>query len=356
MDNLKNNLFYYATKELSQDAFICWLCSHSLEGFRYLDEELTKCADDFLCLFMKNIAENVKSDELSLIDIERQVENIDVLLTVEYKGKEYKIIVEDKTHTSEHDDQLARYKNSLEKKDYNVVGVYFKTGFQSDLSIVKNAGYVVVNREDILNLLRQCGSNNDIFKAYFEYWNQFDELAKSFIKLPLNKWPDWQTVNGFYEYLKNYLETNDNGENWAGYGFVSNKSGGFWGFWYGTSDADNIDIDKYKAELYPQIETKWNNDTGSYDMKICLKLVNKMDSSDDSQLRKLRDIIVDKYGVYNFERPSRLSFGQHMTVGVYSANLSDCNFEELKEKVLESLDNYKKLSKAVLNELKKDIN
>ena len=29
--NLKNNLFNYATSELSQDAFLCWLASYALE-------------------------------------------------------------------------------------------------------------------------------------------------------------------------------------------------------------------------------------------------------------------------------------------------------------------------------------
>lgn len=43
MSDLKNNLFYYATKELSQDAFICWLCSYALEDADDSDDELIKC-------------------------------------------------------------------------------------------------------------------------------------------------------------------------------------------------------------------------------------------------------------------------------------------------------------------------
>ena len=31
---MKNNLFNYATSELSQDAFICWLCSFALPDAR----------------------------------------------------------------------------------------------------------------------------------------------------------------------------------------------------------------------------------------------------------------------------------------------------------------------------------
>ena len=41
--NLKNNLFTYATKELSQDAFLCWLASYALEDAEP-DDALRSCA------------------------------------------------------------------------------------------------------------------------------------------------------------------------------------------------------------------------------------------------------------------------------------------------------------------------
>ena len=43
-----SNLFKYATSELSQDAFICWLMSHALIGNKNADPILAKCAKEFL--------------------------------------------------------------------------------------------------------------------------------------------------------------------------------------------------------------------------------------------------------------------------------------------------------------------
>ena len=49
---MQNNLFYYATKELSQDAFICWLCIFAIDDFRCKDEALSECARHILCKFI----------------------------------------------------------------------------------------------------------------------------------------------------------------------------------------------------------------------------------------------------------------------------------------------------------------
>ena len=118
MSNLENNVFYYATKELSQDAFICWLCSFALEDADKSDMELVKCAQNLICEFLKGKnEEDISKDEVHLEKIEKQVGNIDVLLTVRYKGLCYKIIIEDKTYTSEHDNQLVRYREQLDGKE-----------------------------------------------------------------------------------------------------------------------------------------------------------------------------------------------------------------------------------------------
>ena len=49
--NLKNNLFNYATSELSQDAFLCWLASYTLEDAEP-DDALRSCAREMLELFV----------------------------------------------------------------------------------------------------------------------------------------------------------------------------------------------------------------------------------------------------------------------------------------------------------------
>ena len=110
-NELKNNLFEYATSELSQDAFICWLASYAHENAEK-DEALNECARKMLEMFV----EDFKGKNFKLLNVERQVDNIDVLLTVDCEGVIYKIIVEDKTYTSEHNNQLERYKDNLKKQ------------------------------------------------------------------------------------------------------------------------------------------------------------------------------------------------------------------------------------------------
>ncbi|MBE5872686.1 MAG: hypothetical protein E7294_15860 [Lachnospiraceae bacterium] len=339
MDKLSNNLFFYANKELSQDAFICWLCSFGLEGANRSDMELVKCANNLVAEFVRRgiHADDIKTDEVRLKKIEKQVNNIDVLLMIEYLGETYRVIIEDKIHASEHDNQLQRYKKSLFKENEKLIGIYFKTGFQSDRTMVENEGYVFFDRKDILGILRECRSENAIFRDYCEYWEEFERLANSYKLRPIDEWTDWQVVNGFYDEMQSELKKR--GVN-AGYGYVSNKSGGFWGLWFGT-DNNLIEGKDFVAEIYLQVEIKWNNDAGRHDVKICLKMEKKSDHSQDDQTRKLRDFIVDKMGSYGFDRPGRLGYGQYMTVGNYRMSVNTA--AELDKAIFDCLADYKRL-------------
>ena len=178
MANLCNNLFYYATKELSQDAFICWLCSFSLDEADKTDNELVKCSQNLISAFLgKGTETGIEISDWNLSKVEKQVGNIDVLLTLDFKGAKYKVIIEDKTHTSEHDNQLERYKDQAQKDGSEVIGIYYKTGFQSNYAVVEKAGYKVFNRKDLLEVLNSCKSENAILCAYREYWLNFEKLA-----------------------------------------------------------------------------------------------------------------------------------------------------------------------------------
>ena len=163
--NLKNNLFNYATSELSQDAFLCWLASYALEDAEP-DDTLRSCAREMLELFVPEF----NGRPFTLTDVERQVWHIDALLTAELAGTTYKIIVEDKTYTREHSEQLMRYKEEIQEKfpDCIPCGVYYKTGFQSDLSAVHKAKYQYVSLEKMLDLLGRYveKTGNQIFRDY----------------------------------------------------------------------------------------------------------------------------------------------------------------------------------------------
>lgn len=335
---LKNNLFYYATKELSQDAFICWLCSHALVETDSDDAELKQCAKNLICAFIeKHIGDKACCEDVRLINVEKQVGNIDVLLTLNYREKSYKIIIEDKINTSEHDNQLAKYMGNLANENVELIGIYFKTGFQSDLSAVEAAGYKLFGRKDILGILQKCSSRNAILLDYRAYWENFEDIAQSYNTKTLDKWPDWQAVNGFYDEMQ--ADIISMGEFRAEYGWVSNHSGGFWGLWYGLND-NKISYEKKDFNLYLQMETKWNTTLGCYQADICLKIKRK---SKDDECEPLKNHIIKEQERFGFIKPNKVRKSAHMTIGKYNVELNSASCKELKKYIMESARQYKEL-------------
>lgn len=341
---MKNNLFNYATSELSQDAFICYLTSFAFEDVSS-NPVLKKCAKHLIHLFVPEIL----PDTVHLLDIERQVNHIDVLITVEDRGKTYKIIIEDKTFTSEHDDQLVRYRESLLSKegsaDYEIRGVFYKTGFQCDLSSVEKAGYAVVSRERMLQFLQPYAekSGNQIVSEYYSYWNAFQDETVAYREKPLREWSLMQ-VNGFYDGIKESLFASRRSF-WLGYGYVANRAGGFYGLWTG-SGSNKVEIGQKRFELYLQMETSTGNPTSSL---ICLKLSCPNDCTMD-EIRAARDTITydgDAFrpARYRFKRPNRLVLGKHMTIGVFDCDYSDA--ASAKTSLEQASDEYCRLLDAL---------
>ena len=319
---MKNNLFTYSTSELSQDAFICWLASYALEGAKN-DLALQSCAKEMIAMFAPELC----VQEYRLTEVEHQVHHVDVLLTVQASKGCYKIIVEDKTYTSEHDNQLNKYLEFIQKNNSSclVRGVYYKTGFQSDMSAVEEAGYTIVTRQQILQLMEKYVpfTQNQIFLDYFEYWNDFQKETELYSEKAVSEW-NWKQVNGFYDHLKtsNFFGARNL---WVGYGYVPNRSGGFYGLWAGKNN-HQICVNGDLYELYLQMETFVD---GHSQAQICLKLSVKGSNEDKSKIRTARDqlIYTDNWvyalGKYNFHKPARLAIGQQMTIGIYNADLTD---------------------------------
>ena len=66
----RNNMFKYATKELSQDAFICWLVNYINTD----EEEYKEVAKDFIELIADKIG-NVKFKEY-IKDLNKEITNV----------------------------------------------------------------------------------------------------------------------------------------------------------------------------------------------------------------------------------------------------------------------------------------
>lgn len=255
----QNNLFYYATSELSQDAFICYLLSFAERPYVNRDPAITKCARAFIrACFAPNTSKDnpfpgITLPEPVFVDeICKQWENIDVLVRI----GEYYIIIEDKTFTGIHDDQLDRYTNTLHEKKgvpvKNIVRIYFKSSDQAEAE--KTAHHSFFPKQ-ILELFRPYiyHTTNRIFLDYVQKLEEDMELADQYQNLPIQSWSSSQ-FNRFYEHMiQNGIIQNGYWE------YVNNAAGGFAGCWWSPLSTlnkykDISQFEPYLDGLYLQIE------------------------------------------------------------------------------------------------------
>ena len=120
---VENNIFSFATNELSQDAFICWCLNWINMPVRDDNESGRQFGTRFLSRLL-NGGYDVSS--VNRIYIFRQLLNIDVLVLV--PALQVALIIEDKTSSQEHGNQINRYKyllsKTFESNQYNGLDIY----------------------------------------------------------------------------------------------------------------------------------------------------------------------------------------------------------------------------------------
>ena len=109
---MKPNIFRWASSELSQDAFICWLLS-------WANHKESKELYETSKLFIQKLT-NGKVNDFDRIEVRKQIDNIDILCIID----DCKVIlIEDKVHTKNHGDQLERYLNN-QLKNYSKENIF----------------------------------------------------------------------------------------------------------------------------------------------------------------------------------------------------------------------------------------
>lgn len=301
----KPNIFDIATKELHQDAFVTWLLSYADNRFKDSDQIIHQCGKELIHeLILKSIP---KFDEdISKVEAGRQWENIDVWARVNDK---YLIIIEDKTFSSFHSNQLSRYKEiALKWCESNnflpPICIYLKTGIASNhnFKIVEEKGFQVFTRKNFLKILNRYNhSKNDIFQDFLKRLNRLEDLNNQFTDKKIGEWrnEDWQ---GFYKYLDDEI----NIVNWK---YVNNQNGGFW----------NAVLNWEYWGIYPfYLQIEQGN--------ICFKLsTDPIDVDLPKDLNKsilrnelYKKVIADakEKGLEEIKRPQRFGYGKYMTVAI----------------------------------------
>ena len=322
----KPNLFHFATSELSQDAFICWLLSWASPEYKTVDTSLHHCATELIKEFFKK--HSITYEGIDEVEIRKQDKNIDVLCIV---NKKYIVIIEDKTGTKNHSNQLQRYLDEIKGRKYedeNIIPIYFKTEDQSDYWDVLANGYEVFHRSDFLEVLNSYTGRNSILIDYREQLQSISDRVDSYLTKCLDDW-EWHSWVGFY--LKLQKELGDG--NWD---YVSNPNGGFLGYWW-HFQGDN------ECEQYLQLEQD----------KFCIKVRVRSPQDRTNQRKKWHEIIQSKgnelYGDLKFAKPIRFGHGEFMTVCVMDRVYRIVNHDKVIdiEKTVELLKRTEDLLKSV---------
>jgi len=361
----RNNIFNFATSELSQDAFICWLCNWVNFDDNDLSEDekkLKELATDFI--------EKMSGEKLGdrKVNIKRQYQKIDVLLEIQNKTEfiekipvvDMYVIIEDKVGTGLHSNQQKTYRDIISEKNekYNrsrakIKVVYYKICDEDNMERLKEEGIdIIFERKDMLALLEKYKNsfNNILVEDYYNYLNNIEKDVNSYIDKKLEDWNS-NCYIGFFKELKNkkkLLEHAIGRQKDCSWGYVNNSSGGFMGMWWFPLKMDEISqvTKKFQLwqnqlelnnDLYLQIEQFYKKEKEIYNKKNIIAVKYSLGDKDDekydekvkisSEIRnkiyeELKEKLKEK-GIEFYKK--RFAAGQYMTVGYLEfENIDDC--------------------------------
>jgi hypothetical protein len=330
---MRPNLFDFATKELSQDAFLAWLIQWASPEYRDCDRVLYEVATSFL---NKLLSLQIKAPPgITSVKVERQWNKIDVSAKV---NNEYLLIIEDKTATSEHSNQLQKYRETgadwcKEEKHRQMVCVYLRTGSESGCALkkIEEQGFAVFGRREFLRILGERDITNQIFTDFREHLQMLEDSENQFLTKPIGDWrdPEWR---GFYQ----ALEGKRGPINWS---YVPNQSGGFWNAVLNWHEMDD-------CYAYMQIEQG----------PLCFK-VGEISKDHKAVRSRYSDAFMkycgDKDGI---RRPKRFGCGTYMTIACVDRAVwlgSDGSLVDT-EKVNARLRDYEKLYSEFLDKVRSE--
>ena len=315
---MRPNLFQYATSELSQDAMICWLIAWAGQDGTDGDQELRRCARRFVeALLNHKRGDRVRLGEVVTTEIRRQDNKIDVLALI---NEQYMLLIEDKTETGKHGDQLPKgYQAVISgKTDFKPVNeeyvrpIFFKRGNQSlaDDEEVEQCGYKTLGRSDLLRILKTYKGDNQILRDFRDYLAEIEEDTEAYRGWSRDeRRADIRAWEGLYRRLEGELRRRT--AQWMNWRYVSNRSGGFLGFWWQPLGVDE------NCPLYLQLEVSWWKE--SKGEKLCFKVdaEDKDDETKDRMKWEWHERVCNA-GQGRAQRPARMRIGDHMTVAEWT--------------------------------------
>jgi len=236
-NGMSQNIFDYATSELSQDAFISLMVS----WFDSTENILQQIAIDFITQLYNGYNKLYSDERVPLLEIEsikirQQHHKIDVYFEVTTKNAQVvPFIIEDKTWTEPHSNQLQRYNEKIKSPS---IKIFFKTGHltEKDEKLTSEAKYMIINTKWIYDFLKPYKSKttNTILHDFFDYLEK-NFYTKLYTKIgnakTLKDWNYDDLSEGFVQYtviksIKNkVLDPSDNLIRYT-------KNGKLWDTWW----------------------------------------------------------------------------------------------------------------------------
>ncbi len=205
------NLFDYATSELSQDAFLCWL----LENYD-CENDTVKNAALALLGKMTELDDCTTPGAVTKLKTERQVTEkypnpdadkegepktircvFDIVVTFQYNNEEHALLIEDKIFSSASNKQLEIYPDAFQKKEEYCRKkphfVIYKTDIkpllqeEQDMKQWKKCFYI----ENIYSFFdKQQKSDCFLLEQYKEHIKNLYNITKDYQKTPMKSWKD----------------------------------------------------------------------------------------------------------------------------------------------------------------------
>ena len=319
----KPNIFDYATKELSQDAMICWLLKWSAAPANDDGEKaLRQLGRDFIDAMLAKHGVALAGD-VQNVKLFQQDKGIDVLARVEEEGgRQHVILIEDKRNTDHHDDQLLRYLKAVRDGSTGlgdvpehcpICPIYLKTGNQSlrrAHEIEHRYGYKVFGRADFLDVLNGYQGTDSIVMQFRAHCQALED--------DFNGWTDWRQEDrgnwswaawqGFYRTLENRFEGCNGEMDW---GYVNPRSGdGFLGFWWFPFPDGSL-------PTYLQLETRPADPSRQ---RLCFKVEPTHNGRRAKEYYELLCRAAETTGNDVIERPRRFGHGSTMTVAYWEGD------------------------------------
>ena len=291
---MKPNLFSLATKELSQDAFITWLIQWGDPKCKEFNTSLNAVAIEFVKQLIS--LQGMQPEQITRVQAGRQWENIDIWAEI---NDSHLIVIEDKTGSGQHSDQLARYRKIGEEwcqeHKSELICIYIKTHSDSSLNLkqIAEQGFSVFSRCQLLELLNAHDIESDIYNDFRDRLRELEGNESSFLHKNIGEWnaDQWK---GLYQ----HIERTRGLVNW---GYVPNPSGGFW----------NAELNRFEfngIRLYMQIEQG----------NLCFKVGEVYEDRRIVRERFHHLLTGQAFAEMRLERPGRFGSGTYMTVAIIS--------------------------------------